>query len=275
YRIDGPVNLPRQKSAMLPVLNERVEARRVSVFNQGTHARHPMLALKLKNTTKLHLMQGPITVFDGDSYAGDARVLDVQPNEERPISYALDQGVEVRARQDPGSSKVVKVAITRGVATTTTEVREQRVYEIKNRSEEPRTVVVEHPYRPDFRLKDESKLAEKTANLYRFQVEVAPGKLEKLDVIEEKPIAHEVALTNADDETIAFLMRGAVASDEVKAALREVVRRKSDLAAAQRELERSERDLKDLFDDQARIRANLERAPKESEAYKRYLKKFD
>ena len=40
-------------------------------------------------------MQGPITIFEGSSYAGDARILDLQPNEERLISYAIDLGTEV------------------------------------------------------------------------------------------------------------------------------------------------------------------------------------
>ena len=33
--------------------------------------------------------------------------------------------------------------------------------------------------------------------------------------------------------------------------------------------------LKEIAEDQDRIRKNIERAPKESEAYKRYVKKFD
>ena len=31
-----------------------------------------MLGLRLKNTTGSHLMQGPVTVFEGSAYAGDA-----------------------------------------------------------------------------------------------------------------------------------------------------------------------------------------------------------
>ena len=42
--------------------------------------------LKFKNTSGAHLNQGPITVFEGSVYAGDTRVLDVQPNEERLVS---------------------------------------------------------------------------------------------------------------------------------------------------------------------------------------------
>src|SRR5439155_8704747 len=92
YVIEHPVNLPRQKSALLPIVNKDVEAARVSIYNQNTHAKFPLLGLRFKNTTGLHLMQGPITVFEGSSYAGDSRVLDLQPNEERLLSYAIDLG---------------------------------------------------------------------------------------------------------------------------------------------------------------------------------------
>ena len=36
-----------------------------------------------------------------------------------------------------------------------------------------------------------------------------------------------------------------------------------------------QRQLKDITDDQARLRANLKEMPPTAEAYKRYLKKFD
>ena len=44
------------------------------------------------------LTQGPMTVFEGSVYAGDTRVLDLQPDEERLVSYAIDLGTEVTAK---------------------------------------------------------------------------------------------------------------------------------------------------------------------------------
>ena len=71
------------------------------IYNQAVQAKHPLLGLKFKNTSGAHLNQGPITVFEGSVYAGDTRVLDVQPNEERLVSYAIDLGTEVDAQWDP------------------------------------------------------------------------------------------------------------------------------------------------------------------------------
>src|SRR5262249_26295894 len=109
YSIDKPVTLPRQKSAMLPIVNKDVEGTRVSISNEKTQAKFPLLGLKLKNTSGLHLMQGPITVFEGSNYAGDARILDLQPNEERLLSYAVDLGTEVNPVPSSDNGRITKV----------------------------------------------------------------------------------------------------------------------------------------------------------------------
>src|SRR5207248_1229747 len=97
YVIDDKVSLPRQKSALLPLLDKEVTAARVTIFNEGVHSKFPLLGLRFKNTTGEPLTQGPVTVFEEGSYAGDARLPDLQPDEERLISYAVDLGTEVKA----------------------------------------------------------------------------------------------------------------------------------------------------------------------------------
>ena len=76
-----------------------VKGEKVSIYNAGVQAKHPLNGLRLTNSTDLHLMQGPITVFDGGAYAGDAKIEDLPPGTERLISYALDLNTEVA----PGS----------------------------------------------------------------------------------------------------------------------------------------------------------------------------
>src|SRR5207302_9615494 len=64
YQIERPVTLSRQKSALIPIVNGPVEGARVSIYNENVQPKFPLLGLRFKNTTGLHLMQGPITVFD-------------------------------------------------------------------------------------------------------------------------------------------------------------------------------------------------------------------
>ena len=73
------------------------------------------LGLKFKNTSGLHLMQGPITVFEGSNYAGDARILDVEPNEERLLSYAVDLGTEVNPVPSSDNGRLTLVKVNKGI----------------------------------------------------------------------------------------------------------------------------------------------------------------
>jgi hypothetical protein len=275
YIIDKPVSLGRQKSALLPIVNQGVKADRVSIYNERTQAKFPLLGLKFKNTSGLHLMQGPITVFEGSSYAGDSRILDLQPNEERLLSYAIDLGTEVDPKPSSDNGRLTKVKAAKGVLYTTTKVREGKTYTVKNRNDAERTVLIEHPVRPEFKLVDTAKPAETAADVYRFPLKVAPGKTETLTVTEERVLNEQVALTNFNDEQIRIFINSPASSAKVKQALAEALKLREAMARTQREIQEQERQLKAITDDQVRLRANLKEMPSTAAAYKRYLDKFD
>ncbi len=90
YRIEQPVTLAKHTSALLPIIGQTLQGQKVSLYNQSVNAKHPLNGYRLKNTSALHLMQGPITLFDSGTYAGDARIEDLPPGQDRLISYALD-----------------------------------------------------------------------------------------------------------------------------------------------------------------------------------------
>ena len=275
YAIDKPVTLPRQKSAMLPIVGKDIEGSRVSIYNEKTQAKFPLLGIKLKNTSGLHLMQGPITVFEGSNYAGDSRILDLQPNEERLISYAIDLGTEVNPGPAPESGRLVAVKAVKGIIETTTKIRDSKSYTIKNRNDVERVVFVEHPVRNEFKLIETDKPAETASDFYRFQVKVAPGKTETQTVTEERIVGQTVAITNLNDDNIRHFIGQTIVSQKVKDGLQNAMKLRWELNKTQREIGELEKQLKVIVDDQGRLRANLKEMPATADAYKRYLKKFN
>jgi hypothetical protein len=276
YAIDHPVSLPRQKSALLPIVGKNVEGTRVAIYNEATHAKYPLLGLKLKNTSGLHLMQGPITVFEGSAYAGDARIQDLQPNEERLLSYAVDLGTEVapNVAQVSSPERLTKVKLYRGILQATTRERMTKTYRARNRSEQDRLLLIEHPYNPAFTLAGNVRPRERTAQFYRFEVELPAGKTVATEVIEERDVQRSVQITNGDTAVAQFMV-SSTCSDKVKAVIRDVQHRQEKLGAVQRELAEVNQKLQALVADQGRLRANLKEVPASSAAYKRYLAKFD
>jgi len=277
YVIDVPVNLGRQKSALLPIINKDVDATRVSIYNPNVQAKHPLLGLKFKNSTGMNLSQGPITVFEGSTYAGDTRVLDLQPGEERLVSYAIDLGTEVAVKNGNNSSKITKVKAVKGIVSTETLIREEKVYDISNRSDFDRTLLIEHPNRKGqgFAFKGDNKPAEEAADVFRFSVPVTSKKDLSYSVIEERTQGATITLTNGAENQIRFFLSLNEATPELKAKLNQALTLKAGFDDIRREITNINTRIQTITTDQNRIRQNLREVPKDSEAYTRYLKKFD
>jgi hypothetical protein len=274
YAIDTPVTLPRQQSAMLPIMNGSVEGEKLSIYNPAVQAKHPLNGLRLKNSTGLHLMQGPITVFDGGAYAGDARIDDLPPGSERLISYALDLDVEVAMETKGSPEQLVSVRIAKGVLYSSRKYTRSQNYLVKNSGDDARQVLIEYPFDAAWKLLAPAKPAEKTRDMYRFALAAEPGKPATLVVEEEQVVRQEVAVNNLDDGMIQFYLNARVVSDEVKRALTEVVKRKREieqLAARHQDLEQQ---INVISQEQARIRENMAQLDRQSDLYNRYIKKF-
>jgi hypothetical protein len=275
YVIDHKVSLPRQKSALLPIVNDPVEATRVSIFNESVQAKFPLLGLRFKNTSGQSLMQGPITVYEGSTYAGDARVMDLQPNEERLVAYAVDQGTEVKCEAQSAPVQLVAVKAVKGIVHATHKLRETRKYIVKNRSPQERTLIIEHPIRNDWKLVTPEKATEQSRDVYRFEVKLPAGKSLTHEVVEEQSRVDRVALNTNDDRAVRVFINSQVTSAKTKEALQKAMGLRATLSETQTELGQLQGQLKAIAEDQTRLRANFERLPSTSAAYKRYLEKFD
>ncbi|MBM3498322.1 MAG: hypothetical protein FJX74_06585 [Armatimonadetes bacterium] len=274
YAIDQPVTIGRQKSAMIPIVNAAAEGEKVSVFSAATDPKHPYNGVKLKNTTGLHLMAGPITVFDGGIYAGDALIEDVAPGDERLLTYAVDLDVEVEQQEKWTGTEILSVKVSRGVMIVTRKNRRETQFTARSASAEKKALLIEHPFASDWTLIEPEKPEERTRSVYRFRVPLEPQGKAELKVTEEQPLSEGIALTDADADQVALFVRMDKVSESVKAALQKLVEMKAELADTQRQIAEREARLKEITEEQDRIRQNMEQLDRELDLYKRYVDKF-
>jgi hypothetical protein len=275
YSIGTPVTLARQTSALLPIVNGAVEGTKLSIYNAQVHAKYPLNGVRLRNTTALHLMQGPITVFDAGSYAGDARLPDLAPAGEQLISYALDLKVEVEANASATPQELVSVSLRKGTLLATHKTVAQTTYTIKNRDQKPKTLVIEHPLRPDWQLVAPEQPAERTREAYRFRMAVVPEQPAQLLVREEKPLQQTVRLLETGADRIAYYLQAQQLSPAVQQALQKVVALRQRLEQTRAQGLRLAQQLEAITQEQARIRQNMERLAANSDLYQRYVRKLD
>jgi hypothetical protein len=212
YVITEPVTLARQKSAMLPIVNDSVKGEKLSIYNASVHPKHPLNGLRLVNSTVLHLMQGPITVFDGGEYAGDARIEDLQPGTERLLSYALDLDTEVAPGPERSTRSLAAITIADGSLIEDHLIDRTRSFVVKNSGPKTKKLLIEYPRDADWTLTAPKEPAEKTRDLYRFAVKAEPGKPANLEIVQQRIDRPEVAVSKLpeflpshfDDKSASF-----------------------------------------------------------------------
>ncbi len=123
------------------------------------------------------MLQGPITVFDANTYGGDARIDNVPPGQERFISYAIDLQVQVEASNSRQESRVQTGKLVKGVLQLTRKNVLTQDYTMENKADRDKVLILEHPVRKGWKLVESPELLETTDTWYRFRGSFLRGKL--------------------------------------------------------------------------------------------------
>lgn len=267
YRVDRPVTLKRDRSALIPILQTRMTGERVSVYNEAVRADRPLGGMLLKNTSPLTLEGGSLTVIDSDAYAGEALMERLKPNEDRLISYALDLGTLVAARTDADREPVFLVKASNGVLQAHFYRTERKTYTITNQTERARTVYIERPARQGWELKDADALKiERTPRTYRVRVELPARGNVTVPVTERQALVESFALSNFTSENLDVLVARRYIDAPTRARLAQIVEIKSRIAALDNQSSALEAEATEINEDQARLRENIKALGDNSEA---------
>jgi hypothetical protein len=256
YRFAMPVTVKQGESAMLPFLQQRVGARKLLIYSEG-YGLNPRSAAELTNSTGKTLDGGPITVYDAGAYAGEALIETLKEGDKRLIAYGVDLGTRITTRLDSGTANVREVHLRRGVLTLRHAVQESRTYTITNVDANRKTLIIEHPLRPNYTLLSEVKPREITSTAQRFEVTVGGRATENFLVREERVYEQSTSLTNLTADALAALIEGRPLSAAGRAQLDRILAKKRELAENQAQLQSVRAGLRNLAADQERLRQNL------------------
>jgi hypothetical protein len=270
----GSASLPRHRSAMLPILTEDVAVDRVSIFNVEVMPRNPLRGVLLRNSTNKHIMQGPITVFEGDTYAGDAQIGNLPPGQERFLSYALDLEVQIDATRNRQESAVQTASILKGVLNVSRKDVFSQEYVIQNKSDGDRTLIIEHRFRPGWKLVSPQPI-ETTGEYCRLKQTVPPGKTETMTVVEENVRGETIAILDAEIGPLEFYGRSGRIPENVRENLGKAIELKRAMTDYERRLEEKRAALEEIDNEQNRIRSNMGTVNPSSQYYSRLLEKLN
>lgn len=257
YSFSSPVTVKQGESAMLPFLQQKVGAKKLLIYMES-FGLHPMNAAEIANSTGKTLDGGPITVYDANTYAGEALVETLKAGDKRLITYGVDLGARVTTAFDSSKANVREIHFARGVLTTRNAIEETKTYTIKNVDPRRKTVIIEHKQRPGYKLLGDVKPSETTADAYRFEVNVGGNATEAFAVREERVYDQTTSISSITPDAIATFLENKALSDAGRRQLEQIAAKKREIAANDAQLRQAQADLNSLTQDEERQRRNIE-----------------
>lgn len=294
YKIERPVSVDRNRSALIPIIQTRMEGERVSIFREPEVQSsdtdeddetvaireanpRPMSGLLLKNTTPMTFEGGSMTVLDRDAYAGEALMERLKPKEQRLISFALDLGTLVRVEQKADREPAKLVKVVGGVFQVHYFKTDKKVYKLSNQTDRPRIVYVEHPVKKDWILSPNfAKPDYTTARFYRFRVELPPFETREITVAENLGMMDKYDLATLSPKDLDIFVTSRYIDEAVRARLAKLIDLRMKINEINAKLALSEEENEAITKDQERFRENIEalvKTPEAKQLIARYIAK--
>lgn len=311
YQVSEPVSVGRHQSAMIPIVQQTVPARRLSLYDSRVLAANPLAGVRLENDTGLHLAAGTVTIYDANGFAGTALLADVVPGDSRVLTYAVDLEVAVDLTGNSRPEQVVAVSFVDGLLEQSVMQRLEHTVRLTPRTDEERLVVVDLPRSSGYEVASPAPAPLLTPDSWRFgvllnagaeagsgaaaadgapegegaggsattaggevpvQLECRPGEEScELVVVLERVTAQRTAIANVDAGRVAFFLENVELDQATRQVLTDVLELKRELATLTAEAGQRETRVAEIHQDQNRVRQNMNSLDRNSALYRRYV----
>ncbi len=257
YRFSTPVTVKRNESAMLPFLQQKLNSRKLVIYSTDDNQKNPLNAAEITNVTGKTLDGGPITIFDGGAYAGEALMDTLKADDKRIISYGIDLGTRISSEYAGKGAQILEIRANNGVLVIRNSSQETRTYTAKNVDKKAKTWLIEYPIRPDYRIINQ-KPTETTSTKYRFEVKLpAEGKAD-IAITEERVYSESYSVSNLTPDWIVSYISNKQLSAAGRQKLQAIIEQKNKIVAISKQLTTLEGQSKEIIADETRLRENIQ-----------------
>ena len=258
YKLSEPITIRKNESALVPILQAKVDADRVTlVSSNGNNVSQPLRALWITNTSGMTLDRGSFSIVENGNFGGEGLLDPIHAGEKRLLSYAADQAVHVTTESQLNSNHITRISATKGVLNIHRADISEITYVIHNSAADRRTVVLEHPVVKGFTLDSDPKPTETTPTVYRFRVEAGPGETVRLHVGGKHEGYTTYHLTRSDDNQLTMILNSTDHNPALEQALQPILEARRQVADAQTSVDQTNAKLAALRSDEERQRANI------------------
>ncbi|NHJ46457.1 MAG: hypothetical protein FK733_01595 [Asgard group archaeon] len=263
YEISYPVTLTRSKSALIPILNEKLKGK-LCVILRDDRLNEPMDAIELEKP--LELEKGAATVYLDNSYAGDSMI--VKGTEY--FAFRLNQDLSIM--RDISTSHKIQTVVIEGVNIKIQETTTKTyTYKFVNRDEEIIPMILEHTKEHNYTPK--TKPVAETKNYDRYSFDIKQGN-SKLTLTYKATHYQYHLIKNLSKKQIEEYHDKGYLSGVEKRRINHIIELLRNVQKLRQELEKTSKAITHQFTNQKRIRENLKAVKDDDTLRKEYLHKL-
>lgn len=263
YDLQDPVDVPDRSSTLVSIVNKRVAGGEAVLFRPEMGGQNsdvnPYRVAVFTNNTGFTLEKGPVSVYSGDTFAGEAFVERMEKNTTAFLTFAIDGNVTMRYSDASTEENFTLVKIVNGILETQALSVSRAVHKINNRNSDPITAYIKAPKRSiQWNLRNAPKGTIETADAFFLPVSVASNQSAELPIEWTTKIQKQISIDsdNATQAIKTYLGSGKV-SAPVSSQLNEILRIKTRISAIANEENELAKQSRTLEQDQERVRNNI------------------
>jgi hypothetical protein len=216
-----PMTVEKGSSAMVSMVRQETDGEVVYLYDAESdrgNDKFAFRAVRFRNPTDSTLETGPVTVYGNERFIGEGLTEPIAPKSLAVVPYALDRQVVIDRVDDEQDKLSRLVTLQRGILTAEVQHIKRRKLVITNRLATPAKIYIRHTVGKGWNLLASPPRDERVGDSHLFEVDVAPGGKQDVEIAEATPIERTLDL-NAD--VTLDMMRIYVQAPEGSPALKE------------------------------------------------------
>ena len=281
YNISNPVSIKRKKSALVPILTEEIKGKKILLYNKNTHGKNPDACLEITNNTALTLERGPTTIIYDDNLAGESILPFMNRDDTRLLNYAVEQAVLINTKQKTENKNIHKVSFGGAYCYEYYYTSLSTTYKIKNKTEELKSLYIDHPKKSGYKVIESPVEPEETTNYWRFKIDLQAKAAIELEIYEQKENHSSYYIWNWNKEDIltkvSLYIKKKFIAPELESNLKEIAELLGELNQVKQQKSKLESEQSQMNQEQGRLRENIKvlgNTTQEAKLREKYVEKL-
>ncbi|MBX2857167.1 MAG: hypothetical protein KTR17_00775 [Cellvibrionaceae bacterium] len=283
YEVNTPVSIKRGQSALVPILQTRIDSEKIVYYNESIRRENPMSSFRIKNSTPLTLEGGPITVYQGDNYLGEAMLDTLRKQEEKIVPYSVDLAITVSTKGSTRDQDYTKATKSGHYIHKYRKRETITEYLFDSKSEQAATLYLDHAFK--FEMPEQNntgtareELVEVTENYWRYRIPLPAKSQTSYQVVELQYVSEAITIPNISTYEITSLTANNLINPATAQQLEHIAKLCQQRSKLEKELESNSKRYAEISDGQDRLRNNIHAlgtSVEESKLRARYIAKLE